>query len=265
MPEFQEKTVLVRREAICANIVRLTLQAPLISAHALPGQFIMLRIGDASDPLLRRPFSIHQVLADSTVQLLFKIVGRGTDMLARCQVGETLDCLGPLGRGFSWASAGAGHRFCLVGGGMGIAPLYFLAKKIQQSTQVPEKHIVLLGGRTRDEVAPFEDEFYALGCQVHVATDDGSMGYHGLVPDLLPDLVDDSFALFTCGPLPMMHSVARLAERAGCPCQVSLETHMACGLGACLGCALPARNKRGYVHVCKEGPVFAAEEVAWPQ
>ncbi len=265
MPEFQEKAVLVRCEAITANIIRLTLKAPRISAHALPGQFIMLRVGGGSDPLLRRPFSIHQVLADSTLQILFKIVGRGTDLLARCQVGEPLDCLGPLGRGFSWANAGPGRRFCLVGGGMGIAPLYFLARKIQQSAQVPEKHVVLLGGRTREEVALFEDEFFALGCRVHVATDDGSMGYHGLVPDLLPDLVDDSFVIFTCGPLPMMQSVARLAERAACPCQVSLETHMACGLGACLGCALPARNKSGYIHVCKEGPVFDAGEVPWRQ
>jgi len=265
MPEFQEKAVLVRREAITANIIRLTLKAPQISVHARPGQFVMVRIGSGADPLLRRPFSIHQVLADATLQVLFKVVGQGTELLARCQVGETLDCLGPLGRGFTGYDSGQGRRFCLVGGGMGIAPLYFLARRIQQRAQAPEKHVVLLGGRTRDEVALFEEEFLALGCRVHVATDDGSMGYHGLVPDLLPDVLQSRCAVFTCGPLPMMQTVASLAERAACPCQVSLETHMACGLGACLGCALAARNKSGYIHVCKEGPVFDAGEVAWPQ
>jgi len=263
MPEFQEKAVLVRRESISAEIFRLSLKAPLITAHARPGQFVMLRTGPGRDPLLRRPFSIHQVLADATLQILFKVVGQGTDLLARCQVGDILDCLGPLGRGFSWPEPG--RHCCLVGGGMGLAPLYFLARRLQQSGMASEEHVVLLGGRTREEVAPFEEEFFTLGYRVHVATDDGSMGYHGLVPELLPDVLTQPYSVFTCGPLPMMRIVAARAQAAGCTCQVSLETHMACGLGACLGCALPANGKKKYVHVCKDGPVFDAGEVAWPQ
>ncbi len=263
MPEFQEKAVLVRREIITPAIFRLSLRAPLICSQAQPGQFVMLRVGGGLDPLLRRPFSIHQVLSDGILQILFKTVGRGTDILARCQVDDTIDCIGPLGRGFSLPGNQTKPHFCLVGGGMGMAPLYFLARHLQQSGMASEEHVVLLGGRTRMEVAPFEEEFFALGYRVHVATDDGSMGYHGLVPELVPEFLQESTQVYSCGPLPMMKAVAALTDAGGCSCQVSLETHMACGLGACLGCALPGLGRR-YVHVCKDGPVFDAREVAWP-
>ena len=263
MPEFQEKAVIVRRETITPAILRLSLRSAQISAHARPGQFVMLRVGSGLDPLLRRPFSIHQVSGDGTLQILFKTVGRGTEILARCRAGDTIDCIGPLGQGFSLPGDQPGAHFCLVGGGMGMAPLYFLASRLQQTGMASEEHVVLLGGRTRNEVALFEEEFFTLGYQVHVATDDGSMGYHGLVPDLVPRFLRDQTLVYSCGPLPMMKAVAALTDAAGCPCQVSLETHMACGLGACLGCALPGSGTR-YVHVCKDGPVFQAGEVVWP-
>jgi len=264
MPEFQEKAVLLRRERIAPAILRLTLHAPNIVKQASPGQFVMLRIARTLDPLLRRPFSIHQVQTDGSLQVLFKVVGHGTELLSHCQIDDVLDCIGPLGHGFSLPDT-TGGPCCLVGGGMGIAPLYFLAGWLRKNKQGNPDDKVLLGGRTKEEVAIFAEEFATLGFQVHVATDDGSMGHHGLVPELLPAFLHNRYQVYTCGPMLMMKTVADMALAADSPCQVSLETHMACGLGACLGCAVPAAGGlAGYVHVCRQGPVFEAREVAWP-
>jgi len=261
MPEYQEKAVIVHREEFSAGIVRLSLRAPLIAGAGRPGQFVMLRAGSGFDPLLRRPFSLHQVASDGTIQVLFKVVGRGTARLAELRRGDHLDCLGPLGRWFPLPEQG---RCCLVGGGMGIAPLYFLARRLVRLGRLPARDVILLGGRTREEVGFLADQFFDLGYQVEVATDDGSLGHHGLVVDLLAPVLTGIDHLYSCGPEPMMRRVAEQAETAGVDCWLSLETHMACGLGACLGCARPD-GKGGYVHVCLQGPVFAAKEVTWPR
>ena len=257
MVEFQEKSVVRSNDQLVEGIFRLTLNAPRIAAGARPGQFVMVSCATGLDPLLRRPFSIHQVGADGQVQLLFKVTGRGTTLLARARTGDRLSLVGPLGRGFSLTPG----RVCLVGGGMGIAPLLFLASRLreQAAEQAPT---VLLGARSARELLPLLDGFAALGCEVRAATDDGSLGHHGPVADLLPGRLDQAERVATCGPFAMMAAVAALCRGSNTPCQVSLETHMACGLGACLGCTVHGADG-AYRHVCKHGPVMAAEEVAW--
>lgn len=255
-----EKTEIVRTEQLAEDIHRITVVAPAISQAARPGQFVMVRVSGELDPLLRRPFSIHQITAAGHIQILFKVVGKGTRILAGLTGGQALDMVGPLGRGFSISPR---QPACLVGGGMGIAPLLFLAKSLL-NTPEPAEVLVLLGARTKEELDVPAREMAEMGVEVRIATDDGSMGHHGLVTDLL-DQVDPAaaFNVFACGPYPMMKAAAAKAQDKGWPCQVSLETMMACGLAACLGCAMPRKEGAGYMHVCKEGPVFEAGEVLW--
>ena len=259
MREFQEKCRVSSIEQLSSEVYRLTITAPGILDAAQPGQFVMVRVAEQFDPLLRRPLSIHNFSHDGRMQLLFKVVGKGTAILASVQVGDHLDVIGPLGRGFELKSKGP---VCLIGGGMGIAPLAFLAGQLKKNGHETGRDHVLLGARNREEVSLLAEEFSELGYLVQVATDDGSMGHHGFVPELLGDIMQNVGHVYTCGPYPMMRSIVQHCLQAGVACQVSLEAHMACGLGACLGCTLPG-VKQQYVHVCRQGPVFPAEEVAW--
>ncbi|MCI5122058.1 MAG: dihydroorotate dehydrogenase electron transfer subunit [Candidatus Electrothrix sp. AUS4] len=258
MSEFQQKCSLVGRDSLADDVYRLTLQAPRIAAHAQPGQFVMVRVSDGLDPLLRRPFSIHRVFANGNISLLFKVIGKGTEMLAHRCLGDELDLVGPLGNGFVLPDEGP---VCLIGGGMGIAPLLFLAEQLHSTGRETGDDYVLLGARTQDELTPLDEEFAALGYTVQRATDDGSIGHKGFIPDLLDFILPEMTQVYTCGPHPMMKNVVRQCQQAEVKCQVSLETHMACGMGACLGCAV--NGKRGLIHVCKQGPVFKAENLEW--
>lgn len=257
---FQEKTTVIRNDPLSGDIFRLTVRSPDIACSSRPGQFVMVQAGEGT-PLLRRPFSVHQTMADGSLQILFKVLGTGTRILSRLQESDQLDIVGPLGQGFNFDP---GSPACLVGGGMGIAPLLFLAKKMIQKGFMPAEIIVLLGARTRDELAPLANDFKAMGVALKLITDDGSLGEKGFVTDLL-GRVQTGFRLdvFCCGPHPMMAAVAKLCEVKGYTCQVSLETMMACGLAACLGCAVSKADGSGYLHVCKDGPVFEANEVTW--
>ncbi|OQX10178.1 MAG: hypothetical protein BWK76_21110 [Desulfobulbaceae bacterium A2] len=254
---MQEKAEILAMRALTGDIYRCTLRAPQIAAAARPGQFVMARVSQGYDPLLRRPFSIHRV-AGATIELLFKVVGRGTALLAATATAASLDLVGPLGHGFS---EDVTSPVLLLGGGMGIAPLLFLATRLRAAA--PGQALpVLLGARERAELVALIEDFTRLGCEVHVATDDGSLGHHGLVTDLFEQVVPAAARVAACGPWPMLRAVARLCREQGHACEVSLETMMACGLAACLGCAV-ARPVGGYAHVCKDGPVFAAGEVVW--
>jgi dihydroorotate dehydrogenase electron transfer subunit len=144
---------------------------------------------------------------------------------------------------------------------MGIAPLLFLAEQLHSSGRVTEKDHVLLGARNKDELTPLADEFSALGYTVQLATDDGSIGRKGFIPDLLGFVLPTVEQVYTCGPHLMMENVVRQCQQAEVHCQVSLETHMACGIGACLGCTV--NGKRGLVRVCQQGPVFNADHLEW--
>lgn len=259
MAEFQEKSTVKHREYLTSDVVRLTVNAPRIANAAQPGQFAMIRTGEGLDPLLRRPFSIHHVSKDGSVSFLFKVIGKGTRLLAGLNPGEAVNIIGPLGKGFDLQPRGP---FCMIGGGMGIAPLYFLAQAFRQSGYEHNNQPVLLGAQSQAELLMLSEEFTDLGYSVLTATDDGSLGHHGFVTELLDEILQKVRQVYVCGPIPMMKIVAAKCSDAGVACQVSLETHMACGLGACLGCTFPSSTD-GYKHVCKDGPVLSADEVSW--
>ncbi|WP_347563719.1 dihydroorotate dehydrogenase electron transfer subunit [Pseudoflavonifractor sp. 524-17] len=221
-----------------------------------PGQFVHIKCGDGL--LLRRPISVCTCQEDEPDDLLaiaFEARGEGTGWLARREVGETLDVLGLLGNGFSMTREG---RYLLVGGGIGVPPLRGCAQ------YTGGRSTAVLGFRSEDKVILrncFEDEC----AKVLIATDDGSLGYHGFVDDLVRrELEEDRNydGVLACGPKPMLKSVADVAAAFGVPCQVSMEERMGCGVGACLVCACDMKDG-SRKHVCKDGPVFDAREVDW--
>jgi dihydroorotate dehydrogenase electron transfer subunit len=197
------------------------------------------------------------VAGGGEVEILYKVSGRGTALLAEARPGERVHVVGPLGRGF--APPAEGVPAVLVGGGTGIASLYGLAARCASRGPVR----VLLGGRTRGDLMGRED-FGALDVALEVATEDGSEGRRGLVTALLEDALaaEPQSTVYACGPTPMMHRCAEIAAVAGVACQVSLENNMACGFGVCLGCAAPVRAG-GFALVCRDGPVFEADDVVW--
>lgn len=230
-----------------------------------PGHFVMVRVSDGLDPLLRRPFGVYRVLGPKdgaagtgVVELLYAVVGKGTGILSKKMPGESVDLLGPLGNGFTLPAKG--QRAVLVAGGMGIVPLYMLAKKVKRS-------VLLFGARSAKEAAVAGD-FKGLGISIKIATQDGSVGKKGLVTELLQDELCPGDVIYACGPVGMLKKIASVASRAGVSCQVSLERSMACGIGVCLGCAVKASGhteaqNRNYKMVCSEGPVFDSEDIDW--
>jgi dihydroorotate dehydrogenase electron transfer subunit len=190
------------------------------------------------------------------LEVLYKVTGRGTALLAAARPGERVRTVGPLGRGF--ALPPAGERALLVGGGTGIASLFDLAARAAARGPVE----VLLGAKGAAELMALED-FRALGVEPRLATEDGSAGRRGLVTELLAEaLAAGPARVYACGPTGMMRRAAELAARAGRACVASLENRMACGFGVCLGCAVP-RSEGGYALVCRDGPVFGAEALRW--
>jgi dihydroorotate dehydrogenase electron transfer subunit len=215
-----------------------------------PGQFAMLGLDPRAlrlDPLLPRPMAVYRGRGER-LEFRFKPVGRGTRLLGALAPGAELGVVGPLGNGFE----PAGARAILVGGGTGIASLYELA------ASAPAGLRVLLGGRTRDDILGLDD-FAALPIALEIATEDGSLGARGLVTERLAPRAGDT--VYACGPTPMMRRCAELARDAGARCSVSLEAHMACGFGVCLGCAVPTPDRFRYV--CTHGPVFDAAALDW--
>jgi dihydroorotate dehydrogenase electron transfer subunit len=265
----QINATIIDNEQLSPDTYRITLNAPEVTESAMPGQFVMIKASDESgSPLIRRPLSIHQASADGSLQILFKKLGQGTSFLARRKKGEMLNVLGPLGKGFSIPANPA--PICIIGGGIGVAPLFYLTQKIIQLAADIQEIKVLLGATTASELTPIEREFRDLGVEVHVSTDNGSAGHHGLVTDLLSSKLsaETKWNVLSCGPYPMLKGVVELCKTKKYPCQVSMETMMACGISACLGCAVrssaQSTNKvEPYLHVCKDGPVFQANELEW--
>ncbi|MGI6487661.1 MAG: dihydroorotate dehydrogenase electron transfer subunit [Syntrophothermaceae bacterium] len=257
-----EQAVIIRNEEIVPGYLELELRAPGIARQALPGQFINIRVGSTLDPLLRRPFSVYDNDKNAgDITILYKVVGRGTGMMAELDMGETLDVLGPLGRPFSLPENL--QRVVLVGGGVGMAPLVYLARV---SCERGAAVTALVGARTASELLGL-NHLQGMGVKVMVTTDDGSQGIQGQVTDGLEPLLTESDYdfIYCCGPEPMMARVADMAHRYGLEGEVALEENMACGIGACLGCA--HRVKQGqdysYVQICHEGPVFSMSEVVF--
>jgi dihydroorotate dehydrogenase electron transfer subunit len=257
--QVSAEVTLIERAA--AATFRLDLKAPAIAAAAMPGQFVMVGplSPGTSDPFLNRPMSIAGVGSAGTIEIIFSVVGQGTELLSQVRVGQRIGLLGPQGRGFS--KPAAGQRLWLVAGGVGIAPLRFLALSAAgQGARVT----LLYGARTIAHLVPL-DELTRRKIDIRLATEDGSAGASGMVTDLLAELLSHEASgatkgtIAACGPLPMMRTVADLGCRASWPVEVSLESRMACGVGACLGCAidLPSGKRR----TCVDGPVFVAQEV----
>lgn len=252
---------------------RMRLTAPPEFSAAAPGQFVMVRVNNVIDPLLRRPFGIFDLgvhlpahtgaSSQPCFEILYRVVGKGTAILSTLHETDLVDILGPLGRGFDLGPAG--EEKLIVGGGVGLAPLYLLAKELVKQGPVR----LFAGGRTRDDILCIT-EFERLGVECYVATEDGSLGECGLVTEALVrrlEQLNGAATIFACGPHGMLKAVAGIAEERGLPCQVSLEGYMACGVGACLGCVAPGRNHSAetpdFRCVCAEGPVFDANQLGW--
>jgi len=272
---LQLKAKLNFNKKVKGNYFHLAIQAPRITKQALPGQFLNIRVNDSCEPLLRRPFSIHRV-SGSSLEILYEVVGKGTEILSQRKPGDYLDVVGPLGSGFNLIPNTYNQTPILVAGGMGVAPLVFLVEKLKES-----KPFLLIGAKTKSQIL-CEKEFKQLGCSVKIATDDGSRGFKGKVTELLEkilvagrrsqvagrkikklvacDLRPETI-IYACGPRPMLKEISRISQEYRIPAQISLEEHMACGIGACLGCVV--KTRQGFQRVCKEGPVFKADEIVW--
>lgn len=240
------------------NICLLTLKCPEIARVAQPGQFVHLRTTSGQDPLLRRPISIFLAQPEAgLLYLWYQVVGKGTKLISQLKAGDTVDLLGPLGRGFTVRD---GQRAALIGGGMGIAPLIFLGHKLSaQSTTT-----AFFGGRSAQNMPPTE---LRPSLDTILATEDGSVGRKGFVTDALASWLEKERPdiLYACGPQGMLDKIYLLAKEFNIPLQVSLETTMACGVGACLGCTCEKAiaDDGTWLKVCQDGPVFWAEEVKW--
>ena len=236
-----------------------------LASHALPGQFLMIREDkNSKDPLLRRPFSVHEIRGRDTVTILYKIVGKGTSLFAGLKKHDAISVIGPLGNGFTLPSSDA--AVVLVAGGMGIAPLFHLAQVLKK---VRKNHIKLFLGFSTNHDIVCIDEFKNLGVDLSITTEDGSLGSRGIVTDLFDQYVNQGLTqkpvIYACGPTPLLKKVAQKAVTSDLRCYVSLEGQMACGLGICLGCAVKATHDEGrhYYYVCQDGPVFTAEMIEW--
>ncbi|MFH1287653.1 MAG: dihydroorotate dehydrogenase electron transfer subunit [bacterium] len=234
------------------KIFLMELKSAYLAREAKPGQFVEVKCSKTFDPLLPRPFSIHDV-ENGMIKILYQVVGRGTKLLSQKKVGDKVNVLGPLGNGFSIDVKMA--KALLFAGGMGAAPLYFLARKLVEKN----KDVELYFGAKSSKNLLTINQFKKLGIKIHVATEDGSCGKKGLITCLDVRAIHESPLLYTCGPWPMMKEIAKWALKHNLTGQVSLEKEMACGVGVCLGCVVKIRGE--YKRVCKDGPVFAMNEV----
>jgi len=277
----QQTVEIVENIRLARDTYRVRFVAPEIARHIVPGQFLMLKLAGVNDPLIGRPLALYDtVLSDSgapeCVDVVYLVKGKLTSRLWQMRPGETLDVWGPLGNGFCHHSASASHLI-MVAGGIGQTPFLALAQEALGKKKYGDPprsvasaaHVTFCyGARTADYFAGIED-FQRLGIDIRLATDDGSRGHHGLVTDLLKAVLAENRGnprIVCCGPEAMMEAAAQIAQQAGVPCQVSLETPMACGVGICFTCVAKIRQENGgwdYKRTCVEGPVFDAAAVEW--
>ena len=265
---------------ISSAYLHLGIAAPAFPATFRAGEFVMIRPSWVGDPFLPRAFSIYRVSsrpsvagspagdAPPVIEILYKVLGRGTQCLSRMEPGQEIEILGPLGNAFTLPDDL--EQAILVAGGIGVPPIAALAAQVAQirNSKFEIRNLeVFLGGKTSEDILCVKD-FEEAGAGVHIPTEDGSLGTRGLITDLLrPFLLTphaSRLTLYTCGPPGMLETVARLAEESAVPCQVSVEANMACGFGACMGCAVEVKGDgKSYKLVCKDGPVFDSREIVW--
>jgi dihydroorotate dehydrogenase electron transfer subunit len=232
---------------------------------AQPGQFLMIHLGrETKDPLLRRPFSIHGIRDRNQLMILYKVVGKGTLLLSALKEDDSISVIGPLGNGFNLPRPN--ERTLFVAGGMGIAPLFFLAQVLDK---VQKHTIKMFLGLPTSQEAVLANQLRDLNIDLSLTTEDGSLGFKGLVTDLLDQYLGQRLykrpVIYACGPGAMLKKIAQKAIKLNLRCYVSLEGSMACGLGICQGCAIKAANSKDkpYYYVCQDGPVFPAEMIDW--
>lgn len=253
------KAPVLANEQTGEDIFLLTISSPEIAGEAQPGQFVHVRTSGGYEPLLRRPLSICQAdRGRGIIRLWYQAVGRGTSCLSRLGSGDSIDVIGPLGKGFDIDINGKKNG--LVGGGMGIAPLLFLAGRLLENNSVT----AFFGAKSAGQLPP---DTLLPAVEYHPATEDGSHGYRGMITALLPEWIEREKPdrLYACGPKGLLREVVRIGDRYRLPLQVSLETVMACGVGACLGCACAksAAGEEVWLKACQDGPVFWSQEVRW--
>ena len=264
---------------VARDTFRVRFDCPSIADVFLPGQFVMLRLADTDDPLLGRPLAIYNVTEgpgqdSGLLDIVYLRVGKMTGRLAAMEPGRSLEVWGPLGNGFAHQKT---DYLVMICGGIGQTPFLTLAQECLGARQFgdpprqvpPVKNVTLCYGARSDEFLACVDDFRELGVDVRISTDDGSAGHHGLVTELIRPAVQESAGscrIVCCGPEPMMEAVAEIAQELDVPCQVSLESPMACGIGACFSCVTKIRDSKGnvdYRRTCVEGPVFDAQRVVF--
>jgi dihydroorotate dehydrogenase electron transfer subunit len=260
MPHIAEAEIL-SHHPVASGHWRMVLRVPLIARAAAAGQFCMLQVQPGFHPFLRRPMCFERIFSDS-VSILYKVEGEGTRLMSQLQAGQSMNMQGPLGKPFPLDKGRTRH--IMVAGGIGIAPFPALAEAIMtECGATPE---IIIAARTRDQLLCL-DEFREMRVKAHLATDDGSAGFHGFASDLLRQLAPEpGAAVYACGPMPMMKATHFVCRELGVPCLASLEAEMACGDGVCLGCVVEANvevEAERMVRVCCDGPVFSSELINW--
>lgn len=253
---------LVEKEEIIKGVYKFGVKANEIVENAKPGNFIEIRVTDQLEPFLRRPISIYNLdRKNGILEFIFQVKGKGTDLLSRKEIGDKIDIIGPLGYGtFKMDNY---QKLAIIGGGIGIFPLYELAKEAKEAKKQVNTY---LGFRNKDFVM-LEKEFEKVSNKLTITTDDGSYKNKGFAIDyLIKNMEEEHFdCIYACGPLPMLKAVQKYANENNIKCQISLEEKMGCGLGVCLGCAVKTANSTKeapqYFHVCKGGPVFNSKDV----
>lgn len=247
----QERMIVVRQSEIAHHIFELTLQGQIVQ-DMTPGQFVHIRVSDTFEPLLRRPISIANIDKEAgEVTIIYRAEGRGTVLLSQRQVGDEVDVLGPLGNGFPIDATPEGGTALLVGGGIGVPPLYELSKQLNARGV----RTIQVFGFATEAVTFYEEQFSTLG-DTHFVTDDGTKGTKGYVTDLLEELKPEFDVFYSCGPLPMLRALEQLYPEK--PGFLSFEERMGCGIGACFACVCKTTEQtdKDYVKVCSDGPVF---------
>lgn len=254
------KCELVAKKMLVDGIYKFSVKAPEIASTAKAGQFLEIQVSEVGEPFLRRPISIYNISKEEEiVEFIFQVKGRGTELLAKKEIGSQIDIMGPLG--FGIFKVQEYKNVAIIGGGIGCYPLYELAKELKGKANIN----VYLGFRDKSLVT-CEKDFEEIGLnKLVVTTDDGSYKEKGFAIDFMKKDIQEHHVdmIFACGPLPMLKAVRQYAIENNIPCQISLEERMGCGIGACLGCAVKVISGKEprYGHVCKEGPVFNAADV----
>jgi dihydroorotate dehydrogenase electron transfer subunit len=256
----QEKAIVLENSKVANDCYRLRLKAKSIAKDSNPGQFVHIKIASRDQqPFLRRPFAVHRKEDKQVFSLLYKVRGLTTKLMSQLEADDIIDVIGPLGSGFRPSSDVA--KYILIAGGIGLAPLFFLAQELMQNKK---EVIVMYGARDKKGLACTK-ELSEINIKPLLATDDGSHAFKGSVNTLLKEYLDnnkkDKVEVFAAGPRGMLKETAGICRKAGVCLQVSMDEIMACGVGACLGCAV--KTKDGYKLACKDGPVFKAKDIIW--